>query len=299
MDLPRLIERFGTEDKCHDYLAQLRWPDGVRCPLCDGTKIGYISTRRIYECSDPSCRYQFSVRKGTIFEDSKLPLWKWFLATYLLVESRKGMSANQVSRMLKVTYKTSWYLCHRIRAAMQTENPQLLNGTVEVDETFVGGRRRRKGMGGRDYLKNKSIVAAAIERGGDVRMRVIKSRDGKALGDFIRATVADDCANIYTDDLPAYDRAGVFDEDTRHQTVNHSGYEYVRGDVHTNTVESVWSLFKRSIVGSYHQLSMKHLPAYLSEAEFRFNNRENPYLFRDTLRELVTADRLTYKRLTS
>jgi transposase-like protein len=299
-NLPQLIDQFGSEDKCHEYLAALRWPDGVRCPRCeaegeDASKVGNIYDRHQYECS--RCRYQFSVRVGTIFEDSKLPLWKWFLTTYLMVVSKKGVSANQIKEMVGVSYKTSWYLCHRIRAAMRAEQPKLLTGTVEVDETFIGGKRRGQGRGPYAGEKDRPIVAAAVARGGDVRLRVIKSRDGKALGDFISTHVADEAPNVYTDEWQAYKRAGIADADTRHGRVNHSAGEYVRGDVHTNTAESVWSLFKRSIIGSYHQLSVKHLPAYLDEMSFRFNNRKNPYLFRDTLKELVTADRLRYRQL--
>jgi transposase-like protein len=295
INLPELIERFGSEDKCHAYLASLRWPEGVRCLECGSDKIGRITTRRIYECS--TCRYQFSVRKGTIFEDSKLPLWKWFLATYLVVESKKGVSANQIKRMIGVSYKTAWYLCHRIRAAMVNEDSDLLGGIVEVDETWVGGETQGKGRG---FTGNKTLVASAIARGGDVRLRVIKSRDGKALGDFIAATVDPDAEAVFTDDFAAYKTISALgDHNTRHETGNHNRGEWVRGEVHSNTAESVFSLMKRSIVGSYHQLSAKHLPAYLAEMEFRFNGRENPMLFRDTLNELVTADPLRYRTLTA
>jgi transposase-like protein len=290
--LPTLIERFGSEEKCHAYLAKLRWPGGVRCPRCDSEKIGNLPKRFQYECS--SCRYQFSVRVDTVFQDSKLPLWKWFLAIYITVESKKGVSANQLHRMLGVSYKTAWYLSHRIRHAMRDELPELLDGTVEIDETWVGGVKRGKGKG---FTGNKSIVVAAIERGGEVRLRVSQSSDGKALGDFVRDYIAADVEHVYTDEWTAYPTIAQIKG--KHETVNHNRDEWVRGDVHTNTAESVWSLFKRSIVGSYHQLSVKHLPAYLDEMAFRFNNRENPHLFRDTLKELLAADRLEYKNLTA
>jgi transposase-like protein len=167
-----------------------------------------------------------------------------------------------------------------------------LEGVVEIDETFVGGHQRGKGRGA--YTGNKTIVAGMVERGGDIRFRVVESRDGVALGSFIKDNVAGGSL-IYTDDYAAYKVAGL-DADL-HETVNHSKKEYVRGDVHTNSVEGVWSLLKRSIVGSYHQLSVKHLPAYLGEIAFRFNNRENPYLFRDTLLALLSTEALTYEAL--
>jgi transposase-like protein len=139
VDLPRLIERFGSEDKCRAYLEELRWPDGVKCPRCDSDKISRIKTRNQFDCD--GCRYQFSVRVGTVFQDSKLPLWKWFLAVYMIGEAKKGVSANQLKRMLGVSYKTAWFLCHRIRSAMTDESGKLLTGIVEADETYVGGKR--------------------------------------------------------------------------------------------------------------------------------------------------------------
>lgn len=168
-----------------------------------------------------------------------------------------------------------------------------LVGVVEVDETLIGGERA--GMG-RGYRENKTVVIGAIERGGTLRLKVVPNTRKKTVQDFIRANVGDEAAAIFTDELKSYD--GIGDHNTRHATVQHSRDEYVRGDVHTQTVESVWSLFKRSIVGSYHQLSIKHLPAYLDEMEFRFNNRNNPYLFRDTLLVLLHGDPMPYKQLT-
>src|SRR4051794_7600774 len=175
-NLPELIEQFGSEDKCHAYLEELRWPDGVKCPRCESKKISRITKRRQFDCD--GCRYQFSVRVGTLFHDSKLPLWKWFLAVYMMGESKKGVSANQLKRMLGVSYKTAWYLCHRIRRAMLDDGAELLDGIVEVDETWVGGRLRFKGGGagsgkngpvpGSDWRSNKTVVLGAVSRGGEV-----------------------------------------------------------------------------------------------------------------------------------
>ncbi|MFC2041381.1 IS1595 family transposase [Chloroflexota bacterium] len=290
INLVTLVERYGNEDKCRAYLEELRFPNGVACPRCGSMSISRVQKPRVFDCN--SCRYQFSVTAGTIFHDSHLPLWKWFLTAYMMSEAKKGVSANQIKRTIGVSYKTAWYLCHRIRNAMTEHNPEPLNGIVEVDETFIGGKRTDVGHG---YKGNKTAVVGAVERGGSLRMQVVSARDRKTLHDFINKTTSPDTEAIYTDDWPPY--RGIADHDTRHETVNHSAEEWVRGDVHTNTVENVWSLFKRSVVGSYHKLSTKHLDAYLDELEWRFNNRNNPYLFRDTLMKLIQADSLPYSDL--
>ncbi len=291
MNLMKLVERYHSDDSCRQALADLRWPDGISCPRCESKDIRNSYTRDQYDCG--SCGYQFSVTAGTIFHDSHLPLAKWFMAVYLMVEAKKGVSANQMKRTLGVSYKTAWYLCHRIRNAMTEINPEPLNGIVEVDETWIGGKRRDVGHG---YKGNKVAVVGAVERGGSLRLKVVSSRDRKTLHEFIKNNTAPDTEAIYTDDWPAY--KGIADHDTRHETVNHSEEEWVNGDVHTNTVENVWSLFKRSVIGSYHKVSVKHLDAYLDELEWRFNNRDNPYLFRDTLLKLISSDNLTYDSLT-
>ena len=292
MNMMTLLEQFHSEERCREVLAVLRWPNGVTCPRCSETKHSYDSERFVYDCY--SCGYQFSVLAGTIFHDTKLPLRKWFIAVALMVQVKKGMSANQMKRTIGVSYKTAWYLCHRIRAAMAEATPEPLTGTVEVDETYVGGKVRGKGHG---YKGNKTIVAGAVQRGGDVVLQVVGNNSRQTLHDFIRNSTDPRVRRIMTDEWPAY--KGIADYDTTHETVNHSAEEWVRGDVHTNTVEGVWSLFKRSITGSYHKLSAKHLDAYLDELEWRFNNRKNPYLFRDTLARLLNSEALAYKELIS
>lgn len=294
LDLLALLDAYDTDVECRTYLEALRWPAGVVCPRCGGKTISRIKARKVFDCD--GCRYQFSVTAGTLFHDSHLPLPKWFLAIYLICESKKGMSANQLKRMLKVSYKTAWYLCHRIRACMTDPNPEQLSGTVEVDETYVGGRK--KGSGSGHYRDHKQMVMGAIQRGGDVRLSAAgKKANKETLHAFVRAAVADGTTNIYTDEAMAY--RGIGDANTNHQTVQHTRGEYVRGDVHTNTVESVFSLFKRSIVGSFHQISVKHMDRYLDEFEFRYNNRKNPYLFRDTLLRLMDAKAMPYDELTA
>ena len=226
--------------------------------------------------------------------NSHLSLRKWFAAIYLMCESKKGMSALQLQRTLGVAYRTAWYLCHRIRSAMGNDgfDGPTLFGIVEVDETLVGGKAKGAGRGSR---KNKTWVAGAIQRGGKVRLERIPDIRRHTLHDFINRTVKDEVEAIYTDELKSY--LGIADHDTRHETVNHSAEEWVVGDVHTNGIEGVWSLFKRSIVGSFHKISQKHLGRYLEELEWRFNNRDNPHIFRDTLRRIVHTDHLTYREL--
>ncbi len=226
--------------------------------------------------------------------DSHLPLRKWFVAIYLLLESRKGMSANQLKRTLGVSYKTAWYLCHRIRSAMGNDGmtgPTLF-GIVEVDETLVGGRRRGVGSGNRI---GKTWVAGAVQRGGKVRLERIPNIRKPTLHAFINRHVKDETDAIYTDELLSY--LGIGDADTKQRVVRHSVEEWVVGDVHTNSVEGVWSLLKRSIVGAFHKVSAKHMDRYLEELEWRFNNRNNPHIFRDTRRRILTTNTLTYRDL--
>jgi transposase-like protein len=286
MNLPKLIERFGSDEKCRAYLEELRWPNGLECPRCQSKKISRLTDRKQYECSE--CRYQFSVTAGTIMHDSHLDLWKWFLAIYLMAESKKGISAKQLQRMLGGSYKTAWYLCHRIRDAMGDDDERPLLGIIEADETWHGGKKHGQGIG--PYASGKKLIIGAVERNGEVRLRLAPGRDRGTLHRFLNEVVSDDAQAIYTDDWLGY--IGIADENTFHKVVNHASKEWVRGDVHSNTIENVWSLFKRSVIGSYHQVSVKHLPAYLDELEWRHNNRTNPFLFRDTVRALTQADAL-------
>ncbi len=226
--------------------------------------------------------------------DSHLALRKWFLAIYLMCESKKGISALQMKRTLGTTYRTAWHLCHRIREAMGNdpfEGPTLL-GVVEVDETLVGGKKKGKG---RAYKGNKVWVAGAIQRGGKVRVERISDVKRHTLHGFISRAVRDEAEAIYTDELKSY--LGIADNNTRHETVNHSAEQWVIGEVHTNSIEGVWSLFKRSLMGAFHKMSAKHMDRYLEELEWRFNNRNNPNLFQDTLARIMDTKNLTYREL--
>src|SRR5438552_7713278 len=301
IDLVQLIERYGDDQKCRNYLERLRWPDGIHCPKCNGTKISSILKRDQHNCDSESCGYQFSVMAGTIFHDTHLPLTKWFLATYIMCQSRKGVSANQLKRMLGINYRTAWYLCHRIRHAVEQVTSPKLDGTVEVDETYVGGKKI--GWGVYAGKKAKEVVIGIRERGGDLRFFHAEDAKSGTLAKYIRENVSSDVDVLVTDEFSAYpyamDKAGV--PRTKHETVNHSAKEYVRlgTDIHTNTVESAFSLRKRGIIGTWHRISAKHLAAYLDEMQFRFNRRKRSDLLLDTLRHMVTADPLTFERLTA
>jgi transposase-like protein len=293
MNLPELIERFSTNEKCRTYLEALRWHKGVQCPRCESGKVSPIKDRPQYDCD--ACHYQFSVTTGTVLHDTHLPLWKWFATAYMMIEAKKGVSANQLKRTLGVSYKTAWYLCHRIRKAMEEVNAAPLSGTVEVDETLIGGTLKHVGTG--HGLRNKSMVVGALQRDGEIRLRIERRPDRKTLHKFIADNTLDETEKIYTDGHPGY--RGIADHNTIHESVDHEHEEWVRGDVHTNGIEGVWSLLKRSIVGSYHQVSKKHLDRYLREFEFRFNNRKNQFLFRDTIMRLIETPTLTYQALTA
>jgi transposase-like protein len=296
IDLCELVERFPDDQKCRNYLEHLRWRDGVRCPKCQGQHISSILKRDQYDCD--SCRYQFSVTAGTIFHDTHLPLTKWFLAVYLLCQSRKGMSANQLKRMLRINYRTAWYLCHRIRHAMAEVPPlEKLDGTVEMDETYVGGKKI--GWGVYAGKKAKEVVIGIRQRGGELRFFHAEDAKTGTLARYIKENIADDVDVIVTDEHPSYPWAlKKLGSKQEHRTVNHSKKQYVDGDIYTNTVESAFSLLKRGIVGTWHRVSAKHLAAYLDEMTWRFNNRKNPFLFRDTMLKLIYSDNLEYKELT-
>ena len=293
MDLLTIMDKFNNDEKCREALEKLRWPHGVACTRCGVLGASELPDGILFQCK--SCRYQFSVTSGTIMHDSHLPLRKWFLAIYLMCESKKGISANQLRLTIGTTYRTAWHLCHRIRKAMGNDpfaGPTLF-GIVEVDETLVGGKRRKVGSGSKE---GKTWVAGAIQREtGQIRVERISNIRKGTLHDFIRRAVKDEAEAIYTDELKSY--MGIGDHDTIHKTVSHSSEQWVVGEVHTNGIEGVWSLFKRSIVGTFHHMSVKHLDRYLEELEWRFNNRDNPNIFPDTLRRILNTEVLTYREL--
>ena len=297
MTIIDLCTTFSNDDLCRELLERLRWPNAPECPRCFGPVVRLATSTKILYCKD--CDYQFTVTAGSIFHDSHLPLIKWFTAVYLLCEARKGMSANQIKRQLGISYKTAWYLCHRIRAAMATAEKSMLDGVVEMDETYLGGRKRGQGV---KAAKAAEVPVIGIkQRGGELRF--FKADDVKSgtLAKYIKENVSEDVDVIMTDEFPAYPTAltKAGHGNTPHKTVNHHNGVYVDGDITTNGIESAFSLLKRGIIGSWHKVSAKHLPAYLEEMSFRFNRRNSKTLFLDTLRHMITADPLTFERLTA
>jgi transposase-like protein len=284
MNLSDLAKNFSTADDAREFLEKVRWPDGTICPHCGlldksyrleaKSKAKTAVRKGVWKCG--GCRKQFTVTVGTIFSDSHIPLNKWLLAIHLLCSSKKGMSAHQLHRLLGVTYKSAWFMAHRIRHAM-TQEPlkSKLSGTVEVDETFVGGKRRGIGRRGRPGDgSHKSPVVSLVQRGGQARSFYVPNVSAKNLKEVMRGNVQPD-ANIMTDDFSAYD--WVKKEFAQHDVIQHSAESYSRREgakkINTNTVEGFFSLVKRGIVGVYHHVSRRHLPRYLSEFDFRYNSR--------------------------
>jgi transposase-like protein len=296
--LVEAIRFFSDPAVCVHYLAERRWPDGPVCPKCGGKQHSYLSTRFLWKCRE--CKKQFSVKAGTIFEDSPLGLDKWLPAVWLLTSSRTGVSSMELHRSIGVTQKTAWFMMHRIRYAMQTGSFNKACGQVEVDETFIGQKARnmhkavrsRKitGTGGKD----KTMVVGVLERGGTVRTTVIESRKKQTLQTHVKTHV-EPGAELFTDALKSYEGLNA---EYVHQIVDHA-VEYVKGHVHTNGMENFWSHLKRTIYGTYIFVMPFHLFRYLDEQTFRFNNRDmdDAMRFRLSLRT-VSGRRLTYKQLT-
>lgn len=300
LTLGDLFERFPTPDKAREYLEVLHWPNGPICPHC-----GNADAKRIYSiAANPAkkvraglkkcaeCKKQFTVTVGTVFEDSHVPLNKWLIAVYLLCASKKGMSAHQLHRMLKVTYKTAWFMFHRLRYAMREPAFQgKLGGpgkVVESDETWIGGRARGVGKG-KGWV-NKVHVFAMVERGGEVRSMPMGSVTASNLKAAMDEHI-DKSTRLMTDGNSSYTVPGR--EYASHERVDHSAEEYVRGDVYTNTIEGVFSLLKRGVHGTYHHWSKKYLSQYLAEFDFRYNLRK----LNDGDRTLQALGRTRGKRL--
>lgn len=299
MTIVELCTTFSSDERCRELLERLKWPNGPECPRCKGQNVVRLATNaKLLWCKE--CEYQFTVTANSIFHDSHLPLIKWLAATYLICESRKGMSANQLKRTLGVSYKTAWYLCHRIRSAMASTEKTMLSGVVEMDETYIGGKLKGHDAA-RRRLQNKEIVIGIKQRNGELRFFHAQDVKSGTLAQYIKENVGHDCEVVITDELTSY--PGAIKQaripDLRHQSVNHSAGEYVNGDITTNGIESAFSLLKRGIVGTWHKVSAKHLAAYLEEMTFRFNRRNSKTLFLETLHHMVTADPLTFERLTA
>ena len=303
MNLLQVAKAFRTEDEALAYWIMTRWPDGVRCLACDNAKVYAITTKgktgkkcHLFECSE--CGLHFSATTGTLFHDSHLPLTKWFAAIALMVEAKKGVSANQVARHIGVSYKTAWHLCHRIRTAMsETESP-MLGGSgkvVEVDETFIGGKSRGKGH--KAGKQAKIAVLGIAERGGRIHLKAIPNTTALAIHPILDASVSPDTEKVVTDSANVYGKAfpkGKHEKANHHRELRDEGFNRS-----TRTIESAFSLFKRGIVGSYHKMSRDHMDSYLQEFCWRFNRRHmQEHLFDLALRNLGDHKPLTFKKLT-
>ena len=297
---------FHDADKARAWLEVRLWPQGPVCPKCgvvnEATAIRGKSARPgLYQCR--ACTEQFTVTVGTLYERSHVPLNKWLAATYLMMSSKKGMSALQISRMIDVTYKTAWFMCHRIRESLREGHAGPLGGegmVVEADETYVGGRDKNRHANKRVRVPGpgaKEPVVALVERGGRVRSRHVKNVTSKTLRPIIQEQIHE-ASHLMTDTARMY--PGIGGKFAQHSMVNHTLDEYVRGDAHTNTVESYFAILKRGIVGTFHHVSATHLKRYVGEFDFRYNERtalgvDDMERFSRALNGIV-GKRLTYRR---
>lgn len=300
-NLMEAIRYFADPAVCVDFVAGLRWPDGPTCPRCGSQEHSFLSTRNLWKCK--ACKKQYSVKAGTIFEDSPLPLDKWLCAIWLIANSKNGISSHELGRSIGVTQKSAWFMNHRIRLAMVTGTFESFDGTVEVDETFIGGKaeymheyKRAQKISGPGY-HDKTAVVGVIERGGRVTARVVPDTRGVTLEPIIFDHVLQG-STVYTDDHAGYGRINEYDA-YNHETVKHTRGEYVRGDVHTNTIENFWSVLKRSLKGVYISVEPFHLFRYLDERMFTFNerHRDDQGRFLAVL-ATVSGRRLSYAELT-
>ena len=306
--LQEAIQFFTDADNCLNYLVARRWPNEVVCPTCGRADVSFVPSRRLWQCKTRHPKAQFSIKTGTILEDSPLGLDKWLPVMWLVANCKNGVSSWEIHRALGVTQKTAWFMLHRIRLGMQCDSGGKMGGSgnvVEVDETFIGGKARnmhtekRKRVITRRGAHDKAIVFGMLERGGQVKATVIPDRKGKTVVPILAEHV-EAGSEIHTDEMTGYT---TLRETYLHQVVNHA-VEYVNGRVHTNGMENFWSLLKRGINGTYVAIEPFHLDRYLDEQVFRYNNRatkDNPMTDADRCSLLCTqlvGKRLTYAELT-
>lgn len=306
MDSPRTLQQailyFADYDRCREFLVDLRWPDGkVRCPQCDSDHVVYLEKARVWKCYGKHSRPKFSLKTGTIFEDSPLGLDKWLAALWLLVNAKNGVSSCEIARSIGITQKSAWFMAHRLRFALHHGSFDKLTGEVEVDETFIGGKARNMHVAQRKRritgtgTKDKTAVIGILQRDGKVITSVVENRRKKALQAEVHAHVEAGSA-LYTDALLSYDGLAA---KYAHQVIDHA-VKYVDGQVHTNGLENYWSLLKRGIAGTYVSVEPFHLFRYLDEQAFRYNNRRemNDYDRFELAASQIVGKRLTWKQAT-
>lgn len=323
MKLIDVTKQFATEDACLDYLERMRWPSGVCCIECGSLKVERLKlnirpskkasarsrkratkraeTRRVYQCLERECLAQFTATSGTIFHKTHLPLNYWFIAIALIAEAKKGVSANQLKRHLGINYRTAWFLCHRIREAME-QNGDLLGSTglpVEADETYIGPKVPRKGNP-RTKRRKKDVVIGMIERGGNLKFEIVPDAKERIIRPVLEKNISSNAERFYTDEHPIYYLAALrLRWKDKHTTICHKA-TYGIGDTHTNTIENAFSLLKRGLIGTFHKVSIKHLQRYLNEFSYRFNRRENQEnIFAETVYTLLRKIQMPYKQLTA
>lgn len=299
-----LLDAFPDERACAEHLAGIRWPQGVICPLCQSTGKMYARKRPgIYKCG--ACTKEFSVRKGTIYEESRLPLRKWFVAAFLMATSRKGISSYQLAREIGVTQKTAWFVLGRLRKAAEQASATAgtLPGPVEADESYFGGKNKNrhddKRQGGRGTAGKMAVAGIVSRSSRQVAAQKVERTDATALVPFVEDAV-EPGATVYTDEHGAYRHLPSLFNQLQHESVNHSAGEYVRGQAHTNGVESFWALLKRGYHGVFHDFTWKHLDRYLAEFSHRWSMLPLSSSQRvDAILKAGIGERLTYKELIS
>jgi transposase-like protein len=291
----QMMAAFPDEQTAIDHFTAIRWKNGAYCPLCGSTKVYHFSDKRTHKCGD--CRKRFSIKVGTIFEDSKIELRKWMMAVWLITSHKKGIASTALAKDIGVTQKTAWFMLHRLRHAARTQSfNRPLDGEVEIDETYVGGKAANRHKGDPKNgpgTSGKVAVVGALERGGKVVATVVNRTDTATLDGFAHAVIAP-TANVSTDEHSGYRHLG---RTFAHNVVRHSAGEYVVGTTHTNSIEGYWSLLKRQIVGIHHFVSPKHLNRYVSESAWRFNLRDIGEGARVNALLAETTGRLRYKDL--